>query len=70
MNNQPHMPEPEVDKRLLANMRQSRLRMEEAMLEIDEITAKLEHDIRQKRLERVRRSLDAYQEELPNFEQK
>lgn len=68
MNDQPRIPELEVDKRLIANMRQNRLRVEEAMLELEEITAKLEHDIRQQRLARVRRSLEVYQEELPNFE--
>lgn len=66
-NDQPRMPELEVDKRLLANMRQNRLRVEEAMLELEEITAKLENDIRQQRLARVRRSLDAYKES--QFEQ-
>lgn len=68
MINQPQIPEPERVKQQVANLRQSRLRMEEAMLEIDKITAKLEHDIRQKSLARVRRSLDAYQEQLPNSE--
>lgn len=68
MNDQPRIPEPEVDKRLIANMRQNRLRVEEAMLELEEITAKLEYDIRQQRLARVRRSLKVYQEELPNLE--
>lgn len=68
MINQPQIPDPERVKQQVANLRNSRLKMEEAMLEIDKITAKLEHDIRQKSLARVRRSLDAYQEELSNFE--
>lgn len=68
MNDQPRIPDPEVDKRLLANMRQNRLRVEEAMLELEEITAKLEYDIRQQRLAQVRRSLEVYQEKLPNLE--
>ncbi len=68
MINQSQIPDPERVKQQVANLRKSRLKMEEAMLELDEITAKLEHDIRQKRLERVRRSLDAYKEELLNFE--
>ena len=68
MNDQQRIPEPEVDKQLLANMRQNRLRVEEAMLELEEITAKLEYDIRQQRLARVRRSLEGYQENSPNFE--
>lgn len=68
MNDQPRMPAPEVDKRLLGNMRQSRLRVEEAMLELEDITAKLEHDIRQKRLMRVRHLLNGYEGESHNSE--
>jgi hypothetical protein len=63
------MPDPEMVKQQLINLRRTRLEMEESRLELEEITAKLEHDIRQKRLMRVRRSLDAYIEELPNSEQ-
>lgn len=50
MTNQPQMPDPERVKQQVANLRKNRLKMEEAMLELDEITAKLEHDIWQKSL--------------------
>lgn len=68
MNDRLRMPAPEVDKRLLGNMRQSRLRVEEAMLELEDITAKLEHDIRQKRLMQVRHLLNGYEGESHNSE--
>jgi len=68
MTNQPQVPDPETAKHLLANLRRTHLEMEEFNLELEEITAKIEHDIQQKRLIRVRRSLDAYKEELPNLE--
>ena len=68
MNQKPHIPEPETSKRLLAKLRRTRLELEENNLELAEINAKLEHDIRQQRLVRVRRALEVYQENSPNFE--
>jgi len=65
---EPRMPDPERVKQQLANLRRTCLEMEESRLQLEEITAKLEYDIRQQRLVRVRRSLKVYQEELPNFE--
>lgn len=50
MTDKPRVPDPETSKRLLANLRQTRLEMQEFNLELDEINAKLEHDIRQQRL--------------------
>lgn len=64
---EPRMPDPERVKQQLANLRRTRLEMEESRLQLEEITAKLEYDIRQ-RLVRVRRSLEVYQEKLPNLE--
>ena len=58
MNDQLHIPDPEVDKRLLANLRRSRLEMEELGLQLEEVIANLERDLRQQRLQRVRRSLN------------
>ena len=64
----PRMPDPERVKQQLANLRRTRLEMEESRLQLEEITAKLEYDIRQQRLVRVRRSLEVCQEELLNLE--
>ena len=54
---QPHAPDSETSKRLLANLRQTRLEMREFNLELEEIMARLEQDLRQQRLQRVRSSL-------------
>lgn len=43
--------------------------MEESRLELEEINAKLEHDTRQKRLQRVRHSLSALAAESHDSEQ-
>ena len=54
MTNQPQVPDPETAKYLLANLRRTHLKMEGFNLELEEITAKIEHNIQQKRLARVR----------------
>jgi DNA-binding protein H-NS len=59
MTEQPHIPDPETSKRLLANLRRTRLEMAEFNLELAEISAQLEHELRQQRLKRVRRSLNS-----------
>lgn len=51
------MPDPEKVRQTVAKLRRSRLAMEEATLELEELTARLEHDIRQKRLVRLRQVL-------------
>jgi hypothetical protein len=56
MSDQPRIPNPETAKRLLANLRQTHLEMCEFNRELDEITARVEHDIQQQRLSRARRS--------------
>lgn len=56
MTDQPRVPDPETAKRLLVNLRRTHLEMEEFNLEIEEITTRLEHNIRQQRLKRVRQS--------------
>lgn len=56
MTDQPRVPDPETAKRLLVNLRRTHLEMEEFNLEIAEITTRLEHNIRQQRLKRVRQS--------------
>jgi hypothetical protein len=52
---EPRMPDPERVKQQLANLRRTRLEMEESRLQLEEITAKLKYDIRQQRLARVKR---------------
>lgn len=58
MTNQPRIPEPETAKRLLANLRQSRLAMESATLELEDITMQLENHSRQQRLLQLRQTIN------------
>ncbi|OKH35979.1 hypothetical protein NIES2119_18440 [[Phormidium ambiguum] IAM M-71] len=57
MNNQPHIPDAETAKRLLANLRRSRLAMEAATLELENLTMQLENDNRQRRLVRLKQAI-------------
>jgi hypothetical protein len=57
MTNQPSMPDPSVDQRLLDNLRRSSLEMEELGLQFDELIAKLDEGIRQQKFNRVRKSV-------------
>jgi hypothetical protein len=54
---QPSMPDPSVDHRLLDNLHRSNLEMEELGLQFDELIAKLDEEIRQQKLNRVRKSV-------------
>jgi hypothetical protein len=56
MTNQPSMPDPSVDQRLLGNLRRSSLEMEELGLQFDELITKLDEGIRQQKFNRVRKS--------------
>ena len=58
MTNQPRIPDPETSKRLLANLRRTRLEMAEFNLELAQISAMLEQELAEQRLKRVRRSLN------------
>ncbi|MFB2920040.1 hypothetical protein [Aerosakkonema funiforme] len=58
MTKQPRIPDPETSKRLLANLRKTHLEMQEFNEELAEINARLAQYISQRRLQRVRRSLD------------
>ncbi len=69
MNKQPRLPDPETSKRLLANLRRTRLELSESNLELAEINAKLEDYNRQQRLQRVRRSLSVLAAESQKFQQ-
>jgi hypothetical protein len=57
MTNQP-MPNPSVDQRLLGNLRRARLEMEEVGLQLDEVLAKFDEQIRQQKFKRIQRSLN------------
>ena len=57
MNKQPRIPDPETSKRLLSNLRRTRMEVQEVNLELGEINAMLAEQLRQQRLNRVRRSL-------------
>ncbi len=57
MTLQPRIPDSATSKRLLDNLRRSRLELAESNLELAEISASLESDLRQQRLNRVRGSL-------------
>jgi hypothetical protein len=57
MTQQPRIPDSAISKRLLDNLRRSRLALAESNLELAEISALLENDLRQQQLKRVRGSL-------------
>jgi hypothetical protein len=57
MTNQP-MPNPSVDQRLLGNLRRARLEMEEVGLQLDEVLAKFDEQIRQQKFKRIQKSLN------------
>jgi hypothetical protein len=64
MNKQPRIPDPETSKRLLANLRRSRMEVQEVNLELGEINAMLAEQLCEQRLKRVRRSLNNSTAEL------
>jgi hypothetical protein len=55
MTAQPFMPDPSVDRRLLGNLRRSRLEMEELGLTLDAVIAKFDEAIRQQQMPRASR---------------
>lgn len=60
MNNQPLMPNPSVDLRLLNNLRRNRLEIEALGLQFDEVLARFDEEIRQQRLKRIQKSLSLF----------
>ncbi|MCC3415333.1 MAG: hypothetical protein JGK24_23710 [Microcoleus sp. PH2017_29_MFU_D_A] len=64
MNKQPRIPDPETSKRLLANLRRTRMEVQEVNLELGEINTLLAEQLRLQRLNRVRRSLNSSTAEL------
>lgn len=63
MTNQPLMPNPSVDQRLLGNLRHTCLEMEELGLQFDEVLARFDEEIRQQRLKRIQKSLSLFNEQ-------
>lgn len=57
MTTQPRVPEAETSKRLLANLRRHRLELDQVNLQLEEISALFEQELRQQKINRVRRSL-------------
>lgn len=56
MTEQPQIPDKETRKRLIKNLRQTRLELQEFGIELEEIIALLEKDIREQRLKRIQKS--------------
>jgi hypothetical protein len=54
MNTQPMIPSPEVNRRLINNLRQARLDFAEVDLQLEELVAKFDELIRQQKLERIK----------------
>ncbi|WP_310489034.1 hypothetical protein [Chamaesiphon sp. VAR_69_metabat_338] len=54
MNNRQIMSDPELDKRLIGNLRQARLAFEEVDLQLEELVAKCDELIRQQKLQRIK----------------
>jgi hypothetical protein len=54
VNNRRIMSDPEVDKRLIGNLRRARLAFEEVDLQMEEVIAKLDELIRQQKLQRIK----------------
>jgi hypothetical protein len=54
MNQQLRIPDLETSKRLLANLRRTRLELQETNLELADINARLADELREQRLQRVR----------------
>ena len=63
MTDQPLMPNPSVDPRLLGNLRRARLEMEELGIQFDEVLARFDQEIRQQKLKRIQKSLSLVNEQ-------
>jgi hypothetical protein len=63
MTDQPLMPSPSIDQRLLSNLRRARLEIEELGLQFDEALARFDEEIRQQKLKRIQKSLSLVNEQ-------
>ena len=59
MKQEPRIPDAETSKRLLTNLRRTRLEMKEFNLELEQMMAQLEQELCQQNLNRVRLKLSA-----------
>lgn len=55
MSEQPRIPDEETRKRLSANLRQTRLDLQEFGLQLDEVEALLNRDIREQKMKRLQK---------------
>ena len=62
MINQPSMPSPSVDLRLVNNLRRARLEFEELGLQFEEVLARFDEEIRKQKLKRIQKSLSLLDE--------
>ena len=67
MTDQPLMPNPSVDQRLLGNLRRARLEMEELGLQFDEVLVRFDGEIRQQKLKRIQKSLSLVNEQTSSL---
>lgn len=56
MTNQPRIPDPETRARLLSSLRKTRLELEEFGLQLEEVIAGLEKQIREQKLQRIEKA--------------
>lgn len=68
MTNQPLMPSPSVDARLLSNLRRARLEFEELGLQLEEVIARFDEEIRKQKLKRIQKSLSLLDEKSDRAE--
>jgi hypothetical protein len=54
VNNRKIMSDPELDKRLVGNLRRARLAFEEVDIQLEELVAKCDELIRQQKLQRIK----------------
>jgi hypothetical protein len=66
MTNQPLMPNPSIDQRLLSNLRRARLEMEELDPQFDEVLTKFDEEIRKQTSTHTRRSISLMDKQLFN----
>ena len=58
------MPDPAIDEHLVGNLRRSRLEMEAIGLQLEEVIARFDQEIRQYRVRRVQQSLTSISKDM------
>jgi hypothetical protein len=59
MDKKPRIPDTETSKRLLNNLRRARLELDEANLQLEDVSAMFEQELREQKLKRVKQKLSA-----------